>query len=150
MSEFDILISSIILQFSHFTDWSINKPYLISKNFYNVFKSIEFVKNYLINIFKLNQEEFNYLEFILNNKPFTKESKTQPKKKKKITQEESNISNFADILKLYVQCFIKKSNRIEMIENLSTQYKQNKDLNILHKLNNLINLETADIQLLEL
>ncbi|KAL9655696.1 hypothetical protein ABK040_004929 [Willaertia magna] len=151
MSEFDLLVSSIILQFSHFTDWSINKPYLISQNFYNAFKSNEFVKAYLINIFKLNQIEINHLEFILNNELLTlrMNKEKQPKKKKKTDLEEINISitNINDILKLYVQCFNEKNNRVEKIENLLTKYKVKKNNEILLDLDNLIKLESAENRL---
>ncbi|KAL9655699.1 hypothetical protein ABK040_004932 [Willaertia magna] len=78
--------------------------------------------------------------------------KNNQKRKKKPDLEEINISitNINDILRLYIQCFNKKNNRVEMIENLSTKYKFYNDNKILIDLNNLIKLESAKNQLLEL
>ncbi|KAL9648985.1 hypothetical protein ABK040_008364 [Willaertia magna] len=147
---FDLLICTNILLFLHCKDWSISKPYLISSTFNQVFKTVEFSKQYLINIFQLNKEEIIKIEYLLQQQPkilnndsnnFNKKENEQKKKKIKLEENILKISNFYDILQLYVKQI---KNRMNIIKQHALQYEIENNPLIVDKMINILTLEKVN------
>ncbi|KAL9652926.1 hypothetical protein ABK040_015442 [Willaertia magna] len=150
--SFDSLVASSILLFSHCSEWSLMKPFLISSNFNNIFRSNEFSKQYLQNLFQLNPSEINQLELILRNNVFNNKTKEKSKRKRRKAEEKIVISNYFDILKIYIQCCNKQNYQITQMKDLILNYNNKQQIdkinnNPLKTIKNLLKLQSANNKL---
>ncbi|KAL9650047.1 hypothetical protein ABK040_003165 [Willaertia magna] len=140
--QFDLLVCTNILLYSHHSDWFISKPYLISSNFNQAFKTREFSKQYYINLLQLNQEETDKLSSLLKS---NKKKRKQQKKKIKLENDEEDnsikLSNFKDILQFYIK---NSKNNINIIKNYISQYEINNKTSLMDKIINISTIEKVN------
>ncbi|KAG2381513.1 hypothetical protein C9374_006502 [Naegleria lovaniensis] len=177
MASFDSLVSSLILQFSHHSEWRRLQPFLISKTFYSCFHSESFARDYLRNVFSLNERQLEKLNHVMNvanrcfalddDEELTLVPKTKKRKYSKKTSKETKKPQ-AHTYWLILETFVELHNRDhvkQMNQNLtsydffmntfpksvpSSQHLESKEVkHRLNKIETLLQIEQQQVELLE-
>ncbi|KAL9648518.1 hypothetical protein ABK040_012632 [Willaertia magna] len=138
-------ICTTILLFSHHSDWSLNKPKLISLNFRKAFESVEFAIQYLIYLFKLDEEEANKLDSFTIYDKYSYYG--NPRKKMKRQDDVLRKMDYQEILKFYVKQYDIANNRINLIKQNLLNYEMTRDTSILGKTIEMMRLEKINTEL---
>ncbi|KAG2379376.1 hypothetical protein C9374_007515 [Naegleria lovaniensis] len=178
MAIFDSLVSSLILQYSHHSEWEVLQPNLISKTFHQCFQSEEFAREYLRNLFSLNERQAIKLnemiqcanQFFHSNNQEEEETNFKPNKKKrkhsKKNEKQNDKYSYWSILKMFVK--LQNRNHVKQMNEHFTKYnslamefpqivpspelaqwKSNKATNYLETIEKLVQIEQQQVALLE-
>nr|CAG4717291.1 unnamed protein product [Naegleria fowleri] len=137
MSVFDALITSLVLHYSHHSDWNTLQPYRISKTFYQSFTSEEFAREYVRNVFSLNDRQTLKLHEMIQyaNQFFRSLEESSPSNEEKhslktvgMPKKKKRKQNFCSqqtytcwsILKTFVKLY--NTDRVKQMNHFMTDY----------------------------